>query len=173
MSALTYDVAPCLNGMIVDREMASLYDEARHEAERHKWIESERHGHDLGDYAIRQWYQQHWLKYCRMRRLEHLRGMRRWREFDDQAFGCLYTLIVRGDLLLDRILDRMDSGYENLCIINWAFEWGLNMERVLTHPTPDRCQPFSPGTGLLSLEMVLHHTGAARSKGDLQASAAD
>ncbi|HEX6987283.1 MAG TPA: hypothetical protein VF170_18035 [Planctomycetaceae bacterium] len=109
----------------------SLYEEADREAQRHKWIESERHGRDLGETAIRDWYRRHWPRYCRHKRLEHIRGMKLWREFGDEAFGCLYSLIVTGDLLADRILDRIDAGYENLCIINWAVEWGLPTDRVV------------------------------------------
>lgn len=109
----------------------SLYDEAALEADRHKWIESQKRGRDLGELAIREWYQLHWPQYCRFKRLEHLRGSRRWREFSDEPFGCLYTLIVQGDLLADRILDRVYAGYENLEIINWAIDWNLDIERVL------------------------------------------
>lgn len=110
---------------------SSLYEEALREAERHKWIESQKHGRDLGEGAIRDWYRMHWLRYCRYRRLEHVRGSRRWREFGDDNFGQLYSLIVAGDLLVDRILDRVYAGYENLEIINWAIDWGLPLSRVI------------------------------------------
>lgn len=131
MSALCEAVAPCRVSAADDYPRVSLYEEAHHEAERHKWIESERHGRDLGDLAIREWYHRHWPRYCRHRRLEHIRGTRRWDEFGDDAFGCIYSLIVTGDLLADRILDRIDAGHENLCIINWAIEWGLPTGRVI------------------------------------------
>ena len=109
----------------------SLYDEARREAERHKWIESQKQGRDLGDHAIRDWYHNHWRGYCRCKRLEHVRGHRRWDEFEDQTFGQLHSLIVTGDLLVDRILDRIDAGLENLDIIRWAHDWGIPVLRVL------------------------------------------
>ena len=38
---------------------------------------------------------------------------------------------MTGDLLADRILDRIDAGHENLCIINWAIGWGLPTDRVV------------------------------------------
>ena len=110
---------------------ASLYEEAFREAERHKWIESQKQGRDLGDLAIREWYRVHWPQYCRCKRLDHLRGCRRWREFDDENFGQLYSLIVAGDLLANRILDRVYAGYENLEILNWAIDWGLPVARVI------------------------------------------
>lgn len=109
----------------------SLYEEAFLEAERHKWIESQKHGRDLGDYAIREWYRVYWPLYCRYRRIEHLQGSRRWREFSDEKFGHLYSLIVAGDALVDRILDRVYAGHENLEIINWAIDWGMPIDRVL------------------------------------------
>ena len=40
-------------------------------------------------------------------------------------------LILAGDLLVDRILDHLDGGSENLCVINWAIEFGLPTARVV------------------------------------------
>jgi hypothetical protein len=109
----------------------SLYEQAHAEALRHKWIESQKHGRDLGDWAIRDWYRRYWRTYCRCCRLEHIEGNRRWREFGNDDFGHLYSLIVAGDLLVDRILDRIYAGWENLDIINWGMDWGLPMDRVV------------------------------------------
>ena len=109
----------------------SLYEEAFREAERYKWIESQKRGCDLGDSAIEEWYRVHWAHYCRCKQIEHLSGDRHWHEFGDENFGQLYSLIVTGDLLVDRILDRVDMGYENLEIINWAFDWGLPLDEVV------------------------------------------
>lgn len=111
--------------------MPSLYEEAYREAEKHKWIKSQKLGCDQGDEAIREWYRVHWHRYCRYRRLEHLGGARQWREFGDEKFGQLYSLIVAGDMLVDRILDRVYAGHENLDIINWALDWGLPIDRVI------------------------------------------
>ena len=88
-------------------------------------------GRDLGTTAIREWYRVHWLPYCRRKRLEHLQGSQRWREFGDEDFGQFYSLLVAGDLLVDRILDRVQTGYENLEIINWAIDWGLPLDSVI------------------------------------------
>lgn len=109
----------------------SVYEEATQEAQRHKWIESQKQGRDVGETAIRQWYRDHWLQYCRHRRLEHVEGSRCWREFGNRDFGQLYSLIITGDLLADRILDRVYAGYENLDVINWAIDWGLPTDRVI------------------------------------------
>jgi hypothetical protein len=86
---------------------------------------------DVGMAAVDDWYSRFWPHYCRNKRLEHLEGSRRWREFRDDDFGLIYSLMMEGDLLLDRILDRVQVGMENLDLICWAHDWGLPMERVI------------------------------------------
>ena len=117
--------------MVFTQEGESLYAEAYHEAEKHRWIESEKHGQDLGERAILEWYRRYWRAWVRHCHLEHLGGRRCWREFQDYDFGSLYSLILQGDLLVDRILDRLGEGCENLDVLEWAGEWGLPMERVI------------------------------------------
>lgn len=109
----------------------SLYEEGLREAERHKWIESQKHGQDLGSQAITDWYKRYWAIFCRLKCLEHLAGCRNWREFAPEDFGLIGTLIRDQDLLLEMILDRAAAGLENLNLICWAQDWGLPMERVL------------------------------------------
>jgi hypothetical protein len=112
-------------------QIASIYEEALREAQRHKWIESQKHGRDLGEQAIRDWFRKHWRCYCRHRRLEHVRGRRRWAEFDDEPSSQIDAMITADDILVDRVLDRVYAGYENLDIINWAIDWGLPTNRVV------------------------------------------
>jgi len=102
------------------------------EALKHKWIESQKMGADLGSAAMADWYYRYWRQYCRIRLLEHVSGARPWAEFEDGRFGLIAKLLRENDLLLDRILDRVRFGAENLDIICWAREWGLNMDRVIT-----------------------------------------
>jgi hypothetical protein len=110
----------------------SLYEEGLREAERHKWIESQKHGIDLGDRALTDWFRQYWPLFCRLKCLEHLSGSRSWCEFDPEDFGLIGKLIRDEDLLLEMILDRAHAGMENLPIIVWAQEWGLPLARVIT-----------------------------------------
>ena len=110
----------------------SVYQEGLREAERHKWIESEKHGWDVGTVALGQWYDRYWPHYCRGKCLEHLTGRQHWREFGDDDFGLIPRLLVENDLLLDRILDRVLRGYENLDVIYWALEWGLPIDPVMS-----------------------------------------
>jgi hypothetical protein len=109
----------------------SVYDDGEQEALRFKWIESERAGHDLGESAIRRWVQCHWWGFLRARWLEHLQGRRFWVELDRGDFGLLQLGFKEHGVLLDRILDRLKEGKENLDIICWAQDWGIEIDTVL------------------------------------------
>jgi len=109
----------------------SVYVDGEQEALRFKWIESERAGHDLGEAAIRRWVQCHWWGFLRARWLEHLQGKRFWVELDRGDFGLLQRRFDDQTTLLDRILDRLKEGKENLDIICWAQEWGIPIDSVL------------------------------------------
>lgn len=109
----------------------SIHTAALEEANRHKWIESQKHGRDLGETALREWYRLHWYDYCRNCHLQHLDGKQPWQEFDAQIFGHLLELMKSKDVLLERILDRVCEGQENLEIVQWALEYSLPMDRVI------------------------------------------
>jgi len=112
-------------------EKCSVYVEGEQEALRYKWIESEKAGCDLGEAAIRLWVQKHWWGYLRARWLEHLQGKQFWVELDRGDFGLLQKRFVDNTLLLDRILDRLKSGQENLDILCWALDWGLETQPIV------------------------------------------
>ncbi|MBL8852075.1 MAG: hypothetical protein JNG89_20550 [Planctomycetaceae bacterium] len=109
----------------------SLYEFAIQEADRHKWLVSERHGRDCGLPAYSEWWRSHWREFCRYRRIEHLRGDRRWREYEDDAYGRYYDAVISGDPLVTAILDRVAVGWENLQFACWVQEWGMPRDRVL------------------------------------------
>jgi hypothetical protein len=109
---------------------ASVYVDCEREADRFKWIESEKAGCDLGEQAIRRWVKEHWWGYLRARWLEHLEGKQFWEELDRGDFGLLQRRFHENTLLLDRILDRLKAGQENLDIILWALAWGINLTDV-------------------------------------------
>ena len=100
----------------------SLYEEGLREAQRHKWIESQKHGADLGDWALTDWYRRYWPLFCRLKCLEHLSGRCSWQEFAPEDFGLIGTLIRDEDLLLEMILDRAHAGQENFF---WATASGM------------------------------------------------
>ncbi|HMF18402.1 MAG TPA: hypothetical protein VKE98_14425 [Gemmataceae bacterium] len=112
-------------------DISSVYTESEKEAQQYKWIESEKAGCDLGEAAIRRWVQNHWWGYLRARWLEHLHGKRFWVELDRGDFGLLQRRFNDNSLLLDRILDRLKTGQENLDVILWALDWSIPMGPVL------------------------------------------
>ena len=111
-------------------EKVSVYQDCETEANRFKWIESEKAGRDLGEAAIRRWVQCHWWGYLQRRWLEHLQGKRFWVELDRGDFGLLLVRFKDNTLLLDRILDRLKSGQENLDILQSALNWGISTKAV-------------------------------------------
>ncbi|MCI0642487.1 MAG: DUF4032 domain-containing protein [Gemmataceae bacterium] len=112
-------------------EKCSVYADSRVEVEKHKWILSERAGYDMGEVAVRDWVKQHWDGYLRERWLEHLEGKRFWVELDCGDFGLFKQRFQDQQHLLDRILDRLKSGKENLDIILWALDFHICMHQVL------------------------------------------
>lgn len=112
-------------------EKCSVYVDCEKEIQRYKWIESEKAGCDLGEAAIRRWVKEHWWGYLRARWLEHLQGKRFWVELDRGDFGLLQREFRENTLLLDRILDRLKAGQENLDIIVWALNWNIDAGPVI------------------------------------------
>ncbi len=118
-------------GKVGTMETYSVYEDSVAEANRYKWIESEKAGRDLGEEAIHRWVKQHWCGYLRARWLEHLQGRRFWVELDRGDFGLLQRHFHDNTFLLDRILDRLKAGQENLDIILWALDWRIPIGPVL------------------------------------------
>jgi hypothetical protein len=112
-------------------EKSSIYVDGEQEAQKFKWIESEKAGYDLGETAIRHWVRCHWWGFLRARWVEHLQGKRFWIELDRGDFGLLQREFQNEALLLDRILDRLKAGQENLDIICWAHSWGIPTDPVI------------------------------------------
>lgn len=112
-------------------EVCSVFADGREEALRHKWIESQRANRDLGEEAIRQWVRAYWWEYIRARWMEHVRGIRLWQEFHPDAFGVLRWRFEHHGVLVDRIVDRLAAGQENLDVIQWAIDWRIPMEPVI------------------------------------------
>ena len=105
---------------VVEAEECSLYEAAFEEARRHRWIESQKRGYDLGNDGFLEWYDCYWWNFLRSRHLEHLLGESRWLEFSSEAFGVLTPFAELGDELAGEIIDQYRQGCENLDILNWA-----------------------------------------------------
>jgi hypothetical protein len=108
----------------------SLFTAGKQEAHRHKWIESEKAGKDLGEAAIRQWKGEHWWGFLRSHWLEHVLGECYWNEFKEEQFRLLVNRQFHAPHLLNPILERLRRKQENLHIIQWAISEQLNMEDV-------------------------------------------
>jgi hypothetical protein len=108
----------------------SVYKDCIEEENRHRWIESEKAGYDVGEGCIRQWVKEHWTGYLRARWVEHLQGKCFWVELDRGDFGLLQREFQDQQELLDAILDLLKSGKENLHVIDWAFDTSIPMEPV-------------------------------------------
>jgi hypothetical protein len=105
----------------------SVHDDCVHEENKHKWIESEKAGYDLGESAVRRWVKEHWRGYLRAKWVEHLQGKCFWIELDRGDFGLLQRKFQGQGELLDNILNQLAAGKENLDVLDWAVANG--------HPT--------------------------------------
>lgn len=108
----------------------SLYREVVEEENRHKWIESEKAGYDLGEKCVRQWVADHWNGYLRAKWVEHLQGKHFWVELDRGDFGLLQRRFSEQRELLDVILSQLAGGKENLDVIAWALANNISLEPV-------------------------------------------
>ncbi|MDB5352966.1 MAG: hypothetical protein JWN86_4213 [Planctomycetota bacterium] len=108
----------------------SVFTEGEVEALQFKWIESEKAGRDLGEWAIRCWVREHWHGFLRHRWLEHLQGRTFWIELDHDDFGLLLHAF-RDSELLDEVLWRLKCGWENLEVLCWALDERLDMDEVI------------------------------------------
>jgi len=107
----------------------SLHQCGEQEAQRFKWIESEKAGRDLGEMAIGSWIRLHWRRFLRQRWLEHLQGKTYWIELDQKDFGVLRTHFCNSPLI-DSIIEHFSLGRENLDIILWALRERHPMDQV-------------------------------------------
>lgn len=96
-----------------------------------RWYSSENVGYDVGqERAIDEYKKRYWNGSVRAKWLEHLQGKTFWTELDQNDFGLLKHRFLDQQLLLDRILDRLKTGKENLDVIQWALDFGLNSAKV-------------------------------------------
>jgi hypothetical protein len=104
----------------------SLHASAAIEAQRHKWIESQKAGRDLGEEAVRLWVREHWAGFLRTRWMEHLEGRVFWIELDRGNFGLLRKRSWDSGVF-DEILRRLQAGGENLDILCWCLDRNLSV----------------------------------------------
>lgn len=115
---------------LLESETTSIFVAAFQEALRHRWIESQKHGRDLGDYAIRDWYDRFWWTFLRYRHIEHVLGESQWEEFPHRSFAAVRPLLDGNDDVAVTIIDLYREGFENLDIINWSHRKGHGFDAV-------------------------------------------
>lgn len=119
-----------LNCNVDSSQVESVFEAAFLEARRHRWIESQNAGRDLGDQVFHDWYRRFWWAFLRYRHVEHLLGERAWLEFDVASFGILQKSSGWDGPLAQEIIELYRTGWENLNIIEHALSREYPMGEV-------------------------------------------
>lgn len=106
---------------------ASVYDQAWREAFRHKWIESQKRGFDLGRAAIKDWDKRHFKKFYRWCHWQHLTGWQFFKEFPEEHFD---RVMDPRDEIEQLVIGQFWDGLENLEIFNCALGCGWPTDQV-------------------------------------------
>lgn len=109
----------------------SLWELATREADCFRWLESERSGYDVGPVAQREWSRRYWRIFCRYRRIEHLTGQRRIREFDEDSFGRLSDPELLSRPVFRFVIEHFTvEGWENLQFLFSADLHGFELREL-------------------------------------------
>jgi hypothetical protein len=112
----------------------SLTAHALYAIDRHKWIESQKAGRDLGRAAVDDWLERYWKGWTRSKLMEHLYGWRCWGAFDEDDFGLLNRTSVEHHVtheVLEQVATILAEGGENLDVINWALSIEQGLDEIL------------------------------------------
>jgi hypothetical protein len=102
--------------------------------ERHKWLESEKAGRDLGEASFSDWIDRFWKGFTRAKLVEHFYGWRCWGAFDEFDFGLLTRQSVEyhvSNAVLEKVAGILAEGGENLDVINWALSVHEPLDPIL------------------------------------------
>jgi hypothetical protein len=108
-----------------------VYEEATRAIQEHKWIESEKAGRDLGVDAERDWVESYWHRFYRSRLIRHVRGDAYFVEFGAECFGVYDKGFCELRSLLDAVLERIQTGAENLDLLRWGIQERLPQDELL------------------------------------------
>ena len=112
----------------------SLTAHALSAIDRHKWIESQKAGYDLGQGAAEDWIERCWKGWARSKLMEHLFGWRCWGAFEERDFGLLLRETVEHHVerpTLERVAEILAEGGENLDVITWALGEDEDLDGIL------------------------------------------
>ena len=96
-----------------------------------KYLDWERLSYDIEPTASEHWRRRYWRLWFRGHWVEHVLGQRYWLEMGGENFGIFQPGGGHNPLLVERVADRLIVGWENLGIILWASDWGLDLDEVI------------------------------------------
>ncbi len=102
--------------------------------DRHKWIESEKAGRDLGEGVHKDWIDRFWKGWTRSKLMEHLYGWRCWGAFEEEDFALLTRATVDYHVpraVLLAVAGILGEGGENLDVIAWAQAGNHDLDQIL------------------------------------------
>jgi len=98
-----------------------------------KHLDWERLSYNVDQTVSEDWRRRFWRLWFRYRWVEHVIGEKFWIEMGPERFGILKQGRQHNPVLVSRVADRLmyDAGLENLNIILWASDWGLDLDEVV------------------------------------------
>lgn len=96
-----------------------------------KHLDWESLSYDTVETASEHWRCRFWRLWFRAHWVEHILGERYWIEMGEEHFAILKRQASHDPVLVNRVADRLIEGWENLGIILWASDWGLDLDEVI------------------------------------------
>ena len=96
-----------------------------------KYLDWERLSYDVEQTASEHWRRRFWRLWFRVRWVEHVLGQNFWIEMGPENFGILRHGRPHDPVLVSRVADRLIAGWENLGLILWASDWGIDLDEVI------------------------------------------
>ncbi len=113
----------------VEKHSIMHHAAADHAAQKH--LDWERLSYDIVETASEHWRRRFWRLWFRGHWVEHILGEKYWIEMGRDNFRVLWRGEALNRLLVSRVADRLIVGWENLGIIFWASDWGLDLDEVI------------------------------------------
>lgn len=109
----------------------SVYESARFEAWKHKWIESEKASHDCGCSALYEWNRNYWIKFVRHCLFEHMSGVAFYREFGPVYFRLIDFIPRHDPCCFDFVIKQFtQERWDNLCFVTKSAQYGFTFDRL-------------------------------------------
>ena len=116
-------------GLPLEKHSIMHHAAADHAAQKH--LDWERLSYDVVETASEHWRRRFWRLWFRGHWVEHILGEKYWIEMGGDNFRMLWRAEALNELLVSRVADRLIVGWENLGIIFWASDWGLDLDAVI------------------------------------------